>query len=243
MQSISTEFQIGLTPQEKRSELVVKTQDRNSVRLEFSILNAIVDTVWVLITGRQLSIELPCTKENDIWIVNFDHTWITIPDELTAHLYGSIGTINTINYKRYDIGSVAFSVDISAIDSNLPETKIYYFEQVEDLINGLDARYTQSEQIRQNEFEEVEEARQAAEIIRHDYYENFKSRAESGEFNGLTAYEIALKYGFVGTEQAWNDAVNQNRILAQQAAGSASDDLDQITLLKTAIDTIAQNCH
>lgn len=48
-------------------------------------------------------------------------------------------------------------------------------------------------------------------------------RNEQGEWveipaiTGKSAYEIALKYGFVGTEAEWNDAVNLNRIAAENA--------------------------
>lgn len=40
---------------------------------------------------------------------------------------------------------------------------------------------------------------------------------------GLSAYEIAVEYGFVGTEAEWNDAVNLNRIAAENAFNGAEN--------------------
>jgi hypothetical protein len=52
-------------------------------------------------------------------------------------------------------------------------------------------------------------------------------RNEQGEWveipaiTGKSAYEIAIDYGFIGTEAEWNDAVNLNRIAAENAFAEA----------------------
>lgn len=38
---------------------------------------------------------------------------------------------------------------------------------------------------------------------------------------GESAYEIAVRYGYEGTEEEWNTAVNANRILSEQARDAA----------------------
>lgn len=54
-------------------------------------------------------------------------------------------------------------------------------------------------------------------------------RNEQGEWveipaiTGKSAYEIAVEYGFVGTEAEWNDAVNLNRIAAENAFNGAEN--------------------
>lgn len=80
-------------------------------------------------------------------------------------------------------------------------------DRIEVSLNDVDniSEYRNYEKQRQ----ENEENRILNEIERNNYYNSIKEKFDNGELkyedgkDGLSAYEIALKNGFVGTEEEW----------------------------------------
>lgn len=60
---------------------------------------------------------------------------------------------------------------------------------------------------------------------------------------GLSAYEIAVEYGFEGTEAEWNDAVNLNRIAAEEAFRKADEARSAAENAKSSADVYSEQTY
>ena len=60
---------------------------------------------------------------------------------------------------------------------------------------------------------------------------------------GLSAYEIAVEHGFEGTEAEWNDAVNLNRIAAEEAFRKADEARSAAENAKSSADVYSEQTY
>lgn len=61
----------------------------------------------------------------------------------------------------------------------------------------------------------------------HLYYDLENFQLDLGKVVGESAYQIAVKYGYQGSESAWNDAVNEARVAAEAAQKAAEKARDE----------------
>ena len=183
-----------------RTGAIIYSQDRNSAYFKIK-LNAEMDEVVVLFKAINFDVQVEATKEGDEWFVHFDHTLISVNDEVRAFVYGKFGD------KNYDIGVARFTVNVSEIDKTVPRIKVVYFQTLEDVAGDMadwiadyqenvgdvaqelrdtfegnegerQDTFDANEEERQSEFDQSESSRDASEKVRVDS-ENIRETNET----------------------------------------------------------------